>query len=85
MLMPHSRHNNMRRRSYFLKTIGLLFSFVRLLTLFGSVQWKLGEGATVPLRHLKDPRVLMGSLFLAWSNASSYGRNIPPLPLHKVR
>ena len=54
------------------KSIGLLFSFAILLALFGIVQWKLGENATIPLRHLKDRTVLMGSLFLALSNASSY-------------
>lgn len=54
------------------KTIGLLFSFAILLVLFATVQWKLGENATIPLRHLKDRTVLMGSLFLALSNASSY-------------
>ncbi len=54
------------------KVIGLLFSFAVLLTLFSIVQWKLGDEATVPLRLLKDRTILMGSLFLALSNASSY-------------
>lgn len=54
------------------KIIGLLFSFAVLLALFATVQWKLGKNATIPLRHLKDRTVLMGSLFLALNNASSY-------------
>ena len=54
------------------KTIGLLTSFAILSALFGVVQWKLGENATIPLRHLKDRTVLLGSFFLVLSNASSY-------------
>lgn len=54
------------------KVIGLLFSFAVLLSLFGVVQFKLGDGATIPLRLLKDRTILLGSLFLALSNASSY-------------
>lgn len=54
------------------KVIGLLFSFAVILSLFGIVQWKLGDDATVPLRLLKDRTILLGSLFLALSNASSY-------------
>ncbi len=54
------------------KVIGLLFVFAILLALFGIVQWKVGERATIPLRLLKNRTVLTGSLFLALSNASSY-------------
>lgn len=54
------------------RIIGLLFSFAIILSLFGIVQWKLGDEATVPLRLLKDRTILLGSLFLALSNASSY-------------
>ncbi len=54
------------------KVIGLLFVFAVLSALFGIVQWKVGDEATVPLRLLKDRTILMGSLFLALSNASSY-------------
>jgi len=54
------------------KVIGLLVTFVTLFALFGAVQWKLGERATIPLRLLRDRTVLSGSLFLAISNTSSY-------------
>lgn len=52
--------------------IGLLLASVALFSLFGLVQWKLKEKATIPLRLLKDRTVLTGSLLLALSNASSY-------------
>lgn len=54
------------------QVIGLLFAFVVLSVAFGVVQWRLRDGATIPLRLLKDRTVVFGSLFLASSNASSY-------------
>ena len=54
------------------RVIVLLISSVILLTLFGFVEWHLGEDATVPLHILKDRTVLTGSLFLASGNTSSY-------------
>ena len=54
------------------KVIGLLLTSITLSVVFGVVQWKLGERATVPLRLLKDRTVLTGSLLLALSHASSY-------------
>lgn len=54
------------------KVIGLLLTSIILFAVFGVVQWKLGERATIPLRLLKDRTVLTGSLLLALSHASSY-------------
>lgn len=54
------------------KVIGLLITSFTLFALFGVMQWKLGERATIPLRLLRDRTVLTGSLLLALSNASSY-------------
>ena len=54
------------------KVIGLLIGSVILSLLFGLWQYRLGDKATIPLRILRNRTVLMGSLFLALSNSSSY-------------
>ena len=54
------------------RVIGLLIGFVVLSLLFGLWQYWLGDIATIPLRVLRNRTVLMGSLFLALSNSSSY-------------
>ncbi|PQE02869.1 efflux pump antibiotic resistance protein [Rutstroemia sp. NJR-2017a BBW] len=46
------------------KIIGLLIGFVLLAVSFATLQWKLGEYATIPVRIIRHRSIYMGSLFL---------------------
>ena len=45
------------------RAIGLFIGFGLLLGLFGFLQWKRGEYATIPVRILRKRSILMGALF----------------------
>jgi hypothetical protein len=51
--------------------IGLFVGLGVLLTAFAILQWKLGDGATIPFRILGQRSVLMGSLFICCSQGTS--------------
>lgn len=52
--------------------IGLLVGFGLLSCVFGYIQWKLGERATIPLRILRQRSILTGSGTLFFLGASTY-------------
>lgn len=52
--------------------IGLLVGFGLLSCVFGYLQWKLGERATIPLRVLRQRSILTGSGVLFFLGASTY-------------
>ncbi|KAI4124378.1 MAG: hypothetical protein LQ347_005765 [Umbilicaria vellea] len=54
------------------KIIGLFIGFGLLAIVFGLLQWKLGENATVPLRLLRQRSVLMGCFYAALINMANY-------------
>lgn len=54
------------------RIIGLFVGFSCLTIVFGLLQWKLGEKATIPLRILKQRSVLMGCLFIAFLDMTAY-------------
>lgn len=54
------------------RVIGLFAGFGVLLALFGLLQWRLGEHATIPLRILRQRSVLMGSIFIAILDMTAY-------------
>ncbi len=54
------------------EAIGLFVGFCLLISLFGLVQWKRGEHATIPLRVLRQRSILMGALFLMLLGMSSF-------------
>lgn len=54
------------------KIIGLFIGFGFLAVVFGVLQWKLGEKATIPLRILRQRSVLMGGLYVALLNMAMY-------------
>lgn len=54
------------------KVIGLFIGFGLLAIVFGLLQWKLGENATVPLRLLRQRSVLMGCFYAALINMANY-------------
>lgn len=53
------------------KIIGLFVGFGLLGMIFGVVQWKRGEYATIPPRVLRKRSILMGALFLMFIGMSS--------------
>ena len=53
------------------KIIGLFVGFGLLGIIFGFVQWKRGEYATISLRVLRKRSILMGALFLMFIGMSS--------------
>ncbi|KAH7387003.1 hypothetical protein DE146DRAFT_635767 [Phaeosphaeria sp. MPI-PUGE-AT-0046c] len=52
--------------------IGLLVGSGLLFILFGFMQWKMGENATIPLRVLKQRSILFTSSFLFFIAMSNY-------------
>ena len=54
------------------KIIGLLIGFGILLIIFGALQWKFGEKATIPLRILRQRSILSGCCFTFLLNMSVY-------------
>lgn len=52
--------------------IGLLIGFGILAVLFGFVEYRLGEMATIPLRILRQQSISMGAGFLFFNQMSSY-------------
>ena len=52
--------------------IGLLVGFVLLLAVFLLLQWYLKENATIAFRFLRERTVVMGSIFLFFTNAATY-------------
>lgn len=54
------------------KIIGLFTGSAVLLILFGLLQWRLGEYATIPLRILGQRSILMGSIFIALLDMTAY-------------
>jgi hypothetical protein len=54
------------------RVIGLLVGFGLLKVLFWLSQWKLGEGALIPVRFLMQRTVTFGSLFLFLDNMANY-------------
>ena len=54
------------------RIIGLLIGFGLLAVVFGVLQWKLEEKATIPLRILRQRSVLMGGFYVALLNMSIY-------------
>ena len=52
--------------------IGLFIGFGLLCILFGVLQWRLGENATVPIRFLRQRTVVWGSGFLFCINMANY-------------
>jgi fatty acid desaturase len=61
--------------------IGLLVGGAALFCLFGIIQWKLGEKATIPLRILRYRSIYTSAGVLFFLGASTYvvipTRNIP--------
>jgi hypothetical protein len=53
------------------RIIGLFVGLGVLLTTFTVLQWRLGDGATIPFRILGQRSVLMGSLFICCSQGTS--------------
>jgi uncharacterized membrane protein YbhN (UPF0104 family) len=53
------------------RIIGLFVGLGLLLIAFVILQWKLGDGATIPFRILGQRSVLMGSLFICCSQGTS--------------
>ena len=56
--------------------IGLFVGFVFLVGIFGFLQWKRGEHATIPTRILRKRSILMGALFLMPLGMSSLAVNM---------
>lgn len=54
------------------RIIGLFVGFVGLLVIFGYIQWRLGEHATIPLRILRQRSILMGCIFIALLDMTAY-------------
>ena len=54
------------------RIIGLFVGFGLLVVVFGILQWRLGEKATIPLRVLRQRTVLAGGLFSFLVNMSNY-------------
>lgn len=54
------------------KVIGLFIGFGVLSIVFGILQWKLGEKATISPRVLRQRSVLMGSAFLFFLQMTLY-------------
>lgn len=52
--------------------IGLFIGFGLLFILFGIIQWKMGEDATIPFRVLKQRSILYASAFLFFIAMSNY-------------
>ena len=54
------------------QVIGLLVGFFILIIAFAGLQWKLGEGGTIPPRIICQRTVLFGCLFLFFMQTSAY-------------
>lgn len=54
------------------RIIGLFVGFGLLIVIFGALQWRLGEKATIPLRVLRQRTVLAGGVFSFLVNMSNY-------------
>ena len=54
------------------RIIGLFIGFGLISIVFGFLQWKLRERATIPVRFLRQKTVVFGSLFLFFDNMSNY-------------
>jgi len=54
------------------RIIGLFVGFVGLLVIFGYIQRRLGEHATIPLRILRQRSILMGCIFIALLDMTAY-------------
>ena len=52
--------------------VGLFVGSLSLFVLFGYVQWKLGERATVPVRVLRKRSIITGAGVLFFLGASTY-------------
>jgi len=54
------------------RVIGLFVGFALLTIVFGLVQWRRGERATIPLRLLRQRSVFMGAWYLFFLEMSIY-------------
>lgn len=54
------------------RIIGLFVTFGVLVIMFGMVEFKLGEKATIPLRIVRQRSVLMGAGFLFFNQMANY-------------
>ncbi len=54
------------------RIIGLFAGFLILTIIFGYIQWRLGDHATIPLRILRQRSILMGCIFIALLDMTAY-------------
>lgn len=54
------------------EVIGLFIGFGLLIVVFGLIQWKRGERATIPLRIIRQRSILLGCLYVAFLDMSAY-------------
>jgi Fungal trichothecene efflux pump (TRI12) len=59
------------------KVIGLFISSGLLVILFGLIQWRRGERATIPLRIIRQRSILFGCIYVALLDMAAYAVRIP--------